>query len=184
MTDIRQHGSGNIGATNVQRVLGWKAAVWVYLLDIAKGVLVVLVANYLLADTPPVGLWPIVAAVVVILGHIFSPWLRGRGGKGVSTAVGAMLGIAPLPVVGSLVMFGIVVAVSRFVSLGSIVGALCFPLLVVFTVAGGWQHSSVYLTVISFVLPALIIYTHRSNIRRLLAGTENRVGRAAGGQGG
>ena len=168
--DIRTLGSGNIGATNVGRFLGKKGWGATFLLDAGKGLLAVVLAQRLTGDPA----WGAFAGVLVILGHNYSVFLRFRGGKGVATALGVFAAIAPWAVLPSIALFIVMVFAFRYVSLGSITAAGTFPLftylfnypllVVVGAIAGG----------------ALIIVKHHSNIRRLLAGTENRIGRKRG----
>jgi glycerol-3-phosphate acyltransferase PlsY len=176
--DIRSHGSGNIGATNVWRVIGAKAAVWVYIGDIGKGVAAVAVArcwaNSFGTAFLPVDTFLVVCALAVVLGHLFPLYLCFKGGKGVNTALGAMIMLLPLESLAGFVIFVIVVAVSRFISLGSMVGGVGFFGVVAaekYLMARDMATIYVYL---AGTLAALIVMTHRRNIRRLIAGTENR----------
>lgn len=169
--DIRKYGSGATGATNVLRLKGWRAALPVALLDIAKGFLPSFAILRIYHD-------PVLAAgcaSLCVLGHCFPVYIGFRGGKGVATAAGAMLAIAPLPALASLAVFIAVVVLSRYVSLGSILGALFFPAFqAVFAVPG---------PVIAAGVPilAIILVRHAGNIRRLLGGTERKLGRKEGG---
>lgn len=167
--DLRQHGSGNLGATNLYRTLGWKYAVPVGLLDIAKGVIpVVLFA-------PQVSASQRVAAacgVAAVVGHVYSIFVRFRGGKGVATAAGVMLGLAPLAIAVLLIVWAAVVFGTGYVSLGSVVAASLLPLAVWLLHPGARE----LLPVVALVA-AGVVWLHRANIRRLLAGTENRFGR-------
>jgi glycerol-3-phosphate acyltransferase PlsY len=176
--DLREHGSKNLGATNVYRVLGWKFAVPVGALDVAKGALPVALATRFAAEPPWI---PILVGCAAVAGHVFSVFLRFRGGKGVATAAGVVLALAPLPLgVSALVWLGLL-ATTGFVSVASIVGALAFPVAVRIL-----TPDAVYTFWIGVGLATFILYTHRSNVQRLLAGTENRFGRRAKsvGQGG
>jgi len=172
--DVRQSGSGNIGATNVGRkspVLG----IITLLLDALKGSAAVALAAFLYgrsAANPPYRAMAL-AALFAILGHMFPVWLRFRGGKGVATGLGAFLMIAPKAVVISLGIFAAVVLAFRYVSLGSILAVAAFPALVwcLNEYGGGWLA----LTLMS-VASLLIVVKHHQNIRRLLAGTEHRFG--------
>lgn len=165
--DIRTTGSGNIGATNVLRTTGLAAGVVTLVLDAAKGYLAVWLSAVLAGNSPQ---WTGLAAVAVILGHIFPVFLKFRGGKGVATSLGAFLAIAPSSVLVALVIFGIVVSVWHYVSLASIVAAAAFPL--VMLVMG---KPSPYAAAAGFLGAAFVIARHRSNIQRLLHGTENRI---------
>jgi len=175
--DLRTQGSGNIGATNALRVLGKKWGYLCFALDAGKGVLSVLLAKYTIA--PAVGLDPvissIVAAVCTVLGHNFPVWLKFKGGKGVATSAGAVIGLFPLPVfVCSVLVWVITFKVTRIVSVASMLGAisLSLALLVLWLL----HSSGVVLAqvVIGIALSAMMIWRHRSNIARLMAGTEPR----------
>ena len=175
--DLREHGSKNLGATNVYRVLGWKYAVPVGLIDIAKGAIPVAMASRA-ADGRA---WlPLAVGCAAILGHVFSVFLRFRGGKGVATAAGVVLALAPAALGVSAVVWVGVLAATGFVSLASMLGAVAFPISVRLL-----YPASSYVFWVGVVLAGFIVFTHRTNIGRLLAGTENRFGRrrkAAGGE--
>jgi len=171
--DVRLTGSGNIGATNVARFGGAKLGVATLLLDALKGYLAVLIATlgcrrYSGAD---VGLAAALAALCAILGHVFPIWLRFRGGKGVATAVGAFVGVAPRAVLVVLAVFLVIVVIFRYVSLGSIVASAIFPVLAFFLYR---TESSPAGLAVMLTASLLIILKHKANIRRLLDGTENR----------
>jgi glycerol-3-phosphate acyltransferase PlsY len=172
--DVRRSGSGNIGATNVARSGGTKLGVVTLLLDALKGYLAVEIAIMASHRIPNVDLIlaASLAALCAILGHVFPVWLRFRGGKGVATAVGAFIGLAPQAILVVLAIFLIIVAVFRYVSLGSIVATAIFPVLAFFLYRG--QSSPAGLAVM-LGASLLIIFKHRANIRRLLNGTENRL---------
>ncbi len=177
--DVRQSGSGNIGATNVSRkspALG----VLTLLLDGLKGSAVVLL-SYSLSDRlgtePPLYSVMSMAALFAIAGHMFPVWLNFRGGKGVATALGSFVMIAPKAVLLAAAIFVVVVLVSRYVSLGSITAVAAFPLLVWRLHAYGNSWLALALIVLASLL---IVLRHRENIRRLLAGTENRLGTKPG----
>jgi len=163
--DVRTVGSGNIGATNVLRATGRGSAVMVLLLDIAKGWLAVWLAGTLTASEP---LWTAAAALAVMGGHAFPVFLKFRGGKAVASCVGAFLCLAPLALAVALVVFVLVVAKSRYISLGSISAAATLPLAV-------WlvSHPNRAVTGAAVLAGAFIIWRHRENIIRLRAGTEN-----------
>lgn len=167
--DLRQHGSKNLGATNVYRVLGWKYAVPVGLVDVAKGAVPVLLASARAGQ----GSWiPVLVGCAAVAGHVFSVFLKFRGGKGVATAAGAVLGLAPTSLAAAAVVWIAVLASTGFVSLASILGALTFPLAVRFLAP---EATNVFW--IGIVLAVFIVFTHRGNVARLLSGTENRFGR-------
>ena len=147
-------------------VIGFAAT---FLLDFGKGMAAVLLASRMTAANP---VWIAAAAISSILGHCFPVWLKFRGGKGVATAVGVFLALAPLEVGISLAIFAVIVAISRTVSLGSIISVGAFPLLLYLL-----HHPPLPVVFGAAASAAIIIFQHRSNLRRLLAGTENRLGR-------
>jgi acyl phosphate:glycerol-3-phosphate acyltransferase len=163
--DVRAAGSGNIGATNVLRTQGRALGIATLLLDILKGFgAVALMARF----TDDSLMWMSAAALAVMLGHIYPVFLKFQGGKAVATFIGAFLYLAPWPLISVLIVFVIVVAATRFISLGSIVAAASFPF-------GVWliMHPAAPVLLASFVAALLIIYKHKANIGRLRAGTEN-----------
>jgi glycerol-3-phosphate acyltransferase PlsY len=165
--DIREVGSGNIGATNVLRAGGVAAGVTTLFLDAVKGYLAVVLAARIAGASPE---WSSLAAVVAVGGHIFSAFLKFRGGKGVATALGAFLGIAPVPVLVAAGIFVMAAAVWRYVSLASIVAVGSFP--VVLLALGGYPGA---LVASAFATSAMIVFRHSSNMRRLWSGTEARI---------
>jgi glycerol-3-phosphate acyltransferase PlsY len=167
--DIRTTGSGSIGATNVMRNLGVAGFVITFILDVAKGTAAVLLAKRLTAHDSP---WMALAAIVCILGHCYPVWLKFRGGKGVATGVGVFLALSPIPVELVLGIFVVVLALSRYVSLSSIIATAAFPVLVFFIDHPPWP-----LLVGAAGGATIVIARHHANIGRLLKGTENRVGR-------
>ncbi len=169
--DIRTTGSGNTGATNVAREakgLGFLTLA----LDLAKAVAAILIARRLLPGSYDL---QVAAAVAVILGHVYPVWLAFRGGKGVASAIGVFLMLAPKAALGVFVIFLIVVLLTRYVSLASVLGAASFPLFGFYFV----RHPSPMVVFGFLFIPALILWKHRSNITRLLAGTESRFGKAS-----
>lgn len=181
--DLREHGSGNLGATNVYRLLGWKVALAVLLFDAAKGAVPVLVLPGL-ATTTHATWWAIAYGAAAIAGHVRSVFLLWQGGgKGVATAAGVFLALAPLGLVVALLVFVAVLWASGYVSLGSLTAAAVLPLAV-------WlekgRHSPVLWA--SIAVAIFVFWTHRANIGRLRRGQENRFGRkkpaAAGPTGG
>ena len=170
--DIRQTGSGGTGATNVSRRAGKAAGVLTLLLDAAKGCVAVVIAKAVSGDD-----WVIaIAAVAALVGHIFPVWLGFRGGKGVATGVGIFLVLAPIAVLCAGVVFVAIVALTRYVSLGSITAAVLIPVFV-------WLQSVLVVPVFDLrplltaavVGAALIVFAHRANIQRLVSGTESRI---------
>lgn len=167
--DLRQFGSGNLGATNLYRAMGWKAAVPVALYDIAKGAVPVLLARRW-GQGPEY--WPLVVGLVAVMGHVWSPFVRFRGGKGVATAAGVFTALAPLALLVALAVFAVVLKLSGYVSLGSMTAAVAFLTVLPFV-----HPDSPRSTLVAAALVAVfIIFTHRSNIARLLNGTESRFG--------
>jgi acyl phosphate:glycerol-3-phosphate acyltransferase len=176
--DVRQTGSGNIGTANVAR-LAPGLGVWTLILDSAKGLLAVLIARAIAAHSPAVAaeFWvgPLLvgsSALFAVLGHMFSIFLRFKGGKGVATAMGAFLGIAPLAVLICFVLYAAIYAFSHYTSLASIVSAALYP-----AVAAAFLPPAERPLLLPFLvaIAILIIVKHHQNIRRLLSGTENRL---------
>lgn len=186
--DIRQHGSGNAGGTNVIRVLGWRMGVFVILMDMAKGLFATMViARLMYGPIPFPNLTPfddftvvqIIAGCAAILGHVWTVFAGFRGGKGIATAAGMLIGVAPIEVAVSFGVFALVFLFTHYVSLGSLSAAVAFPLTMFFRENVFMAEVPGYNTLIFFSLgiSVLIIYTHRANIRRLLRGTENKIHR-------
>lgn len=177
--DIREHGSRNIGATNVGRVIGWKYGFLALLLDALKGAIPVISASYI--DSPySLTTTEILLGSVAILGHTFTPFLHFRGGKGVATALGVYMTLVPIVTLCALLIFFIVYKISGFVSLGSILATLSMPLW--YFGSSKVLHSADYQPIIFFVLVAtffLITYSHRENIKRLVSGKELRASQDA-----
>ncbi|MSR45269.1 MAG: glycerol-3-phosphate 1-O-acyltransferase [Phycisphaerales bacterium] len=188
--DIREHGSKNIGATNVGRVLGRRQGFICFALDALKGALPVLAVWFFLVGAHPervnlVGTLMPLVGIAAILGHVYSPWVGFRGGKGVATSFGALVAMWPLmtfPALGALVVWVILVKLFRFVSLASICAALSLPLLLIVRVMWTANETSspanvVFpMLILTVVLAFLVVWKHRPNIARLRAGTEPRIG--------
>jgi glycerol-3-phosphate acyltransferase PlsY len=174
--DIREHGSKNIGSTNVVRVLGKGIGYPVFALDVLKGVLPVLLARLFAQDAAPVGLVPALAAVATILGHNYTFWLGFKGGKGIATSAGALLPIMPVTILAAVILWIGTFLATRYVSLGSIVAALTLPasFLLRGLFLGRWEWPLLGLAVL---IGGLAVFKHRANIQRLRAGTENRFER-------
>ena len=177
--DIRTRGSGNIGATNVGRVLGYRAAVWVYVGDIGKSVLAIMLARLMAArfGTGPfeLDMLLVIAAVAAVVGHVFPFHLGFKGGKGVNTGMGVMISLLPYETLLALGLFLLMLLLTRFVSVGSMTaGAGLFLMVAVekYMLAQAIASVYVYLTAI---LAVLIFVTHRKNIVRLISGTENKL---------
>lgn len=170
--DIRQHGSGNIGATNVLRTLGKPLGVFVFVADALKGFAAVWLAQRL--GNAELSAWlGIAAAVAVIAGHNYTPWLGFRGGKGIATSAGVLLALTPWTVPVIVAVWFIVFKTTRYVSIASIAASIAVPL----SVAGLWWGNvagNAPLLGFAIVISALAIWRHRSNIRRLREGTETR----------
>ncbi len=182
--DVRREGSGNVGATNVARTAGKGAGVLALGCDLAKGVFVILLARWFVArpEWPFVPgpqpwqsreMWIALAGLVAVLAHMFPVWLRFHGGKGVATAAGVVLALDPRVFAASMIVFAIVVILSRMVSLGSILTAASLPLLFRFI-----AHDAPYWRiVISIGIALAVIFKHHSNIARMARGSERRLGR-------
>jgi acyl phosphate:glycerol-3-phosphate acyltransferase len=165
--DLRQHGSGNLGATNAFRVLGWRAATPIFLADMLKG----FVPAWwfpLLDGGGASPLWALAYGTAAVVGHVFSVFVGFRGGKGVATGAGVFLALAPAALAGALIVWGVVVYASGYVSLASILAAAMLPVLVLVTGA------DLPVLVLSLVLATFVIHAHRANIRRLMRGEEHR----------
>lgn len=171
-------GSGNIGATNVLRSGGKGLGAITFLLDVVKGAVAVLlgllVSMHLGMEAAPRSMEALTALCAVI-GHMFPVWLRFRGGKGVATGFGVFLVAAPWAALAAIAVFGLVLAVSRYVSLSSIVGAASFPVFAFLLVSG---NRPPFFLAVQAIVALLIIIKHHQNIRRLLTGTESRIGAA------
>jgi glycerol-3-phosphate acyltransferase PlsY len=178
--DVRREGSGNIGATNVGRLLGRKYGYGVFLFDATKGLAAVRLAYWIASATEQAQLEPevygIIAAVMAVVGHSFPIWLRFRGGKGVAASVGGMLGLMPLAALIILIVWGIVFELTRYVSVASLSAAVALPLVVIL-VTQITHRSGLVLFVFSLAIAGLVLWRHRSNISRLIAGTEPRFAR-------
>lgn len=166
--DVRTQGSGNAGATNVLRTAGKGLAIGTMLLDVGKGVAAVFLMRAVTYDPR----WLGAAAVAAILGHVFPVWFSFRGGKGVATAIGSFGVLAPWAVLAVVVAFVLVVAATRFVSLGSITAACLLPLAMRLLF-----HAPDAEVVAAAAATLLLVFSHRANIQRLVAGTERRLGR-------
>ncbi len=172
--DIRQHGSGNVGATNVGRVMGWRYGVAVFLLDVLKGLVPVYLASKYFALGPGHPL-VILCGAGAILGHVFPIYLRFKGGKAAATSVGVFLVLAPKAILGALLVWCVIVAVTRYVSLGTMLGSMALCILFVYFHPDPFGEGR-YLMGVSAAMPPLIIFRHKENIKRLFAGTEPKLG--------
>jgi glycerol-3-phosphate acyltransferase PlsY len=171
--DLREHGSGNLGATNAFRVLGARSAIPVVIVDIAKG----FVPVWFFPPLAGVGFgWTLGFGAAAILGHMFSVWVGFKGGKGMATSAGVFLGLAPWAVLVGLVVWMVLAFSTGYVSVASIAAALVTPPLVALTPHRGGST----LLWFSVALAAVVVWAHRGNIGRLLSGEENRFGRRGG----
>ena len=168
--DIRSLGSGSTGATNVLRQVGKRAAITVFLLDVFKGVLSILLAKYLLLNDS----WQVAIGLSALIGHIWPVWLNWKGGKAVATGLGIFLGLSWQVGLATLGIFIIIITLSRIVSLASVSAALALPLIMYLS----FENSNISLPflVISLLAMTLVIWRHRENIVRLIKGKEPRIG--------
>jgi glycerol-3-phosphate acyltransferase PlsY len=166
--DIRQSGSGNIGATNVLRTTGKLAGILTLVLDAAKGLFAVWLAETL---TNGDIFWMSFAALAVLLGHVFSPWLKFKGGKAVASFLGAFGYLTPVPVLVITIIFVVVAVMTRYLSLGSVTGAALYPFACFIILHPPWP-----VLVASVAAATLILWRHQGNIARIKAGTENILG--------
>jgi len=178
--DIREYGSGNIGFTNAWRTLGWGPGIVVFVLDVAKGIGPVMLCKAM--DMPPILV--IAGGLLAILGHNFSVFLKFSGGKGVATSLGVAIAIAPAIAAAALGIWCVLLAITRYVSVSSILAAASVPALM-------WLSPRIYGTVVpveyrvfALVAAALILVRHSSNLKRLRAGTEPKLGKRAAARGG
>lgn len=174
--DVRDFGSGNAGATNTFRVLGTKAGIFVMALDIFKGLTAVTLATVwmqlgFIAESQIV-LFKLVFGISAVLGHIFPIYIGFRGGKGVATLLGMVLGINPLVAAICIAMFLIVLLLTKYVSLGSIIGTLTFPVMLMIT---DIEPNDLLLIVFGFTFFLVVLFTHKRNVQRILNGTESKA---------
>jgi len=180
--DLRTVGSGNIGATNLSRTLGKKWGYFCFLLDVAKGFVPTLAAHRFVSSSPTVDelfLWLAVGCAAV-MGHVFSIYLKFKGGKGVATSFGVALGIWPYFTICAAISFAVWIAVTliwRYISLASIVAAVTFPIaLILLILIKPWQFSKLWpLFTIAVGIPLMVVIRHRENIKRILKGTEDKI---------
>ena len=179
--DIKEHGSGNAGATNVFRVLGWKYAIFVLAFDILKGWLPTAVYATIIFQQLPVpdqGLVQILCGFAAVIGHIFPIFSGFKGGKGVGSLIGVLLALYPLVFPLCLLIGVAVITTTGYVSLGSISAAIALPIIILILPKLGLISPNLSLIVFSLLVPWLIIFTHRTNISRIRNGTENRFEKA------
>lgn len=182
--DVRDHGSGNLGATNTFRVLGWKAGVLATIVDIGKGLLAAgLIASIRvtpnLIELPfwnPAVFYQMVAGAAAVIGHMFPVWAGFRGGKGMNTSAGVLFAITPWSMWITVLVFIAVLLSTRYVSLGSLAAAIAFPTTVAIRkYVFGIDRLDASIFVMSLLIAAALIYAHRGNIARLVTGRENRI---------
>ncbi len=170
--DVRQHGSGNAGATNSLRTLGKKAGIIVLIVDFLKGFLAVKAISLFSSETD--GVLSLIMGLAVIAGHIFPIFAQFRGGKGVATAMGVLVATFPWAALGCMVVFMMIVVATKYVSLGSILGALAFPIQLTFNL---WNdNADKYAIGFAWLIFIILAVMHRQNIQRLLKGTESKFG--------
>lgn len=179
-TDIRQAGSGNVGATNVVRILGKRYGYPVFALDVLKGFGAVKISMLLAPGRPPQWNSPeifgILAAIFSVLGHLYPPWLKFKGGKGVATSAGALLALTPLATLIGVAIWVIVFWMTRYVSLASVIAAIVLPL-VILVISPHDQNKVGPLVFSSACVAIIVVWRHRSNLSRLMRGTEPRFAR-------
>lgn len=168
--DIREHGSGNAGATNMLRVLGRKAAIPVFLIDFFKGYLSVAIAHLTDLEGNSLFILKLSLAILAAVGHMYPLYSNFKGGKGVATIAGAMLGIAPIPLLISLATFLIVLAGSKYVSLGSMIAGVSFPIYI-YIIEGEFSLKFYF----GLLVCGMLIFTHRKNIKRIAKGEESKI---------
>lgn len=175
--DIRNHGSGNAGATNVFRVMGWKPGLVVVTVDIAKGLLAVLLIAPIASSVPmDTVIIKIIVGFSAIIGHIWTVFAGFRGGKGVGTAFGVFLALAPVASLIAFVVWTLLVFLTRYVSVGSLSAGFIFGLVIVIRKFFFKVDIPVPIMILAVVVVLLVFYTHRSNIKRLVQGQENKFG--------
>ena len=174
--DVRDYGSGNAGATNTFRVLGTKAGIFVMALDIFKGLTAVTLATVWMQlgfiGESQIVIFQLIFGISAVVGHIFPIYVGFKGGKGVATLLGIVLGINPLVAVSCIAMFLIVLLLTKYVSLGSILGTLTFPVMLMIT---DIEPNDIILKIFGFTFFMVVLFTHKKNIYRILNGTENKA---------
>jgi len=175
--DIRDHGSGNAGATNVYRVMGWKIALGVFLLDVLKGLLAVNLALLISVDPNIISILnlKIGAGMFSIIGHVWTIFARFKGGKGIGTSLGVFLSLLPIPVLAAFAVWLIVMGITKYVSVASLSAGLCLP---VFTyIKMHFWYEEINLMIFSIIIGTLVWITHIPNINRLIQGNEKGFGK-------
>lgn len=173
--DIRKYGSGNVGTTNALRTLGWKAGVLTFLGDFLKAVIPIIVVRYLIfQDVDYAQLLALYTGFGVVLGHNYPFWLNFKGGKGIAVTTGVMAAFDPLLIPFFIIIFMIAVVITRYVSVGSLLIAILFPVWI-----GVRYPGQIHMLIIAILYALSAFYTHRANIKRLLNGSENKLGQKA-----
>lgn len=176
-SDIRNYGSGNAGGTNAFRVMGWKAGILVVSIDIFKGFAATewISRLNLFSGIPESSIpVPIIAGTAAVIGHCFTIFAHFKGGKGIATSAGMLIALFPVPLFVSVSVFAVVLLTSGYVSLSSLIAAIAFPVTMIFFYINDPNNIDRTAIIFSIIITAFIFYTHRSNIKRLIAGTENR----------
>lgn len=168
--DIREHGSKNTGATNAFRVLGKNLGITVFFLDMFKGMIPLFIAS----AAGVKGNILVFIGAIAIVGHMFSPFLKFKGGKGIATGFGVFLYLAPIEALLAITVFIIIVAFTKYISAGSIAAAVVLPVFIVFLPVNPVIENKILVIISSVLISAYVIYKHRSNINRLLKGEENK----------
>ena len=170
--DIRDFGSGNVGATNALRILGTKVGVFTLIIDMGKGFLAVSIARLIIPE--PTDLIIILTGLFAIIGHIYTIFLKFKGGKGVATSAGVFIALVPIPIAIALFVFIIAVWITKFVSLGSILAALTlFIAELVINILNSFAELEIL--IFTFIIAFFIIFRHKANIQRLINGNENKI---------
>lgn len=170
--DVRTVGSKNIGATNVFRTVGKKWGLLAFACDVLKGLLPTLAARYFASEPS----WlPLSVGVMCVVGHMLTPYMKFRGGKGVATAFGMLIGLAPALVGTAFALFAVVFAVSHYISLGSISAAIFLMVAVWFPILGTEGYKNLPQCILVTLIAAFVVFKHRANIARLVSGTESKI---------
>ena len=178
--DVREHGSGNAGSTNTFRVLGVKAGIPVQIIDIMKGFLAASLAiifhnNLGLFRTDMISLLALFFGISAVIGHVFPLFANFKGGKGINTLLGMMIAIQPYATLACVIVFIVIVLTTKYVSLGSIIGTLTFPVSIILSTLFFANEKNAPLVIFGFSIFLLVVLTHQKNIKRLLKGEENKA---------
>ncbi len=174
--DIRQHGSGNIGATNVFRTLGTTWGIITFLIDFLKGTLAIFLSEVIMGQGDFNLSWILLGSgFFAFLGHLFPVWLKFKGGKGVATTAGVFIYLTPFELGLTLIIFLVIVGITRYVSLGSITSAIAFPVLLLINIRQIPFEQQYPFIIVAFIFGILVVVMHTKNIKRLIIGTENKI---------